>query len=119
MSSSPPPGLGQLGAIDVKHGDSKPSYEAPPGDTKDFTVVGVSDRSSGSDSEDSDEDALAKNPFLDPVAAERWKQVYEDAQYECRHVFDPTLTWTEEEEKKIVRKLDVRVCLWAVSFSPV
>ena len=103
MSSSPPPGTGQPGAFVLKHGDSK-----------DLTLVGVSDRSSGSDSEDSDEEGLAKNPFLDPVAAAWWKQVYEDAQYECRHVFDPTLTWTEEEEKKIVRKLDVRVCLWAV-----
>jgi hypothetical protein len=56
-----------------------------------------------------------KNPFLDPDVEAHWRQVYEDSTYECRHVFDPALTWTEEEEKAIVRKLDWRVCLWAVS----
>lgn len=55
-----------------------------------------------------------RNPFLDPEAAEYWRTVYEKAQYECRHVFDPSLTWTAEEEKAIVRKLDWRICLWAV-----
>ncbi|PKY01098.1 permease of the major facilitator superfamily [Aspergillus campestris IBT 28561] len=53
------------------------------------------------------------NPFADPEVAERYIILYEKAQYECRHVFDPTLTWTPEEEKAIVRKLDWRVCLWA------
>lgn len=53
------------------------------------------------------------NPFLDPKVAEHYREVYESAQYECRHVFDPDLKWTPEEEKKLVRKLDWRVCLWA------
>lgn len=66
---------------------------------------------------DSDEDgeAYRKNPFLDPDVAEHWAVTYEKSQYECRHVFDPTFTWTEEEEKKLVRRLDWHVCLWAVS----
>lgn len=54
------------------------------------------------------------NPFTDPEVAERYAILYEKAQYECRHVFDPTMTWTSEEEKAIVRKLDWRVCFWAV-----
>jgi hypothetical protein len=58
-----------------------------------------------------------KNPFLDPDVAAHWTAVYEASQYECRHVFDPELTWTEEEEKKLVRRLDWRVCLWAVWYS--
>lgn len=62
------------------------------------------------------ENAESNNPFLDPDAAEYWSNVYEKAQYECRHVFDPSLTWTPEEEKAIVRKLDWRICLWAVSW---
>ncbi|KAK1756621.1 major facilitator superfamily domain-containing protein [Echria macrotheca] len=57
--------------------------------------------------------ATEKNPFADPATAERWRQVYEKSQYECRHVYDPTLVWTEEEERRLVRKLDWRVCLWA------
>lgn len=67
---------------------------------------------------DSDEDGsvFAKNPFLDPDVTEHWTSVYDKVQYECRHVFDPNITWTEEEERRLVRKLDWRVCLWAVSF---
>jgi hypothetical protein len=60
------------------------------------------------------ESSDSNNPFLDPDVAEYWRTVYEKAQYECRHVFDPALTWTAEEEKAIVRKLDWRICLWAV-----
>lgn len=59
-------------------------------------------------------DETLDNPFADPDVAERYALIYEKAQYECRHVFDPTLTWTAEEEKALVRKLDWRVCLWAV-----
>ncbi|KAE8153468.1 major facilitator superfamily domain-containing protein [Aspergillus avenaceus] len=58
-------------------------------------------------------DPHANNPFADPEVAERYALIYEKAQYECRHVFDPTMTWTPEEEKALVRKLDMRVCLWA------
>ncbi|KAL1851439.1 hypothetical protein VTK73DRAFT_9417 [Phialemonium thermophilum] len=54
-----------------------------------------------------------KNPFSNPVVAEKWRETYEKSQYECRHVFDPTITWTPEEERRLVRKLDWRVCLWA------
>ncbi|PQE06119.1 allantoate permease protein [Rutstroemia sp. NJR-2017a BBW] len=64
---------------------------------------------------DSDEDGLAfaKNPFLDPDVAAHWTTIYEEAKYECRDLFDPHFTWTEEEEKRIIRRLDWRVCLWA------
>lgn len=55
-----------------------------------------------------------ENPFRDPDVAARYALLYEKAQYECRHVFDPTMTWTPAEEKKLVRKLDWHVCLWAV-----
>jgi hypothetical protein len=58
---------------------------------------------------------LERNPFADPDVAAYWATVYEKSSYECRHIFDPALQWTAAEEKKIVRKLDVRVCLWAVS----
>jgi hypothetical protein len=65
---------------------------------------------------DSDEDgeAIRKNPFLDPDVADHWSTVYEKSKYECRAQFDPGFTWTEEEEKKLVRRLDWHVCLWAV-----
>ncbi|KAL1879315.1 hypothetical protein Daus18300_001897 [Diaporthe australafricana] len=58
-------------------------------------------------------EGFGENPFADEAVAEHWRQVYAESQYECRHVFDPTLTWSEAEEKAIIRKLDWRVCLWA------
>ncbi|KAI1082149.1 allantoate permease [Whalleya microplaca] len=64
---------------------------------------------SGSDNEVTFED----NPFLDPDTASHWRQVYESCQYECRHVFNPKLTWSVREEKELIRKLDWKVCLWA------
>ncbi|KAH8681969.1 permease of the major facilitator superfamily [Xylariales sp. PMI_506] len=54
-----------------------------------------------------------RNPFIDPEVANRWRDTYEAASYECRHKFDPELKWTEEDEKKLVKKLDWHVCLWA------
>ncbi|KOS19819.1 putative transporter [Escovopsis weberi] len=46
-----------------------------------------------------------KHVFSDPAIAEHWRTVYDEAKYENRHRFDPTFTWTAEEEKKLVRKL--------------
>jgi hypothetical protein len=59
---------------------------------------------------DSDEDGkgVQKNPFLDPDVAAHWRAVYEKSQYECRSQFDPRFTWTEEEEKMLVKRLDWR-----------
>ncbi|KAF1811307.1 MFS general substrate transporter [Eremomyces bilateralis CBS 781.70] len=53
------------------------------------------------------------NPFADPQVRDYFIGVYEEAKYECRHIFDAAATWTEEEERKIVRRLDWHVCLWA------
>ncbi|KAL3456370.1 major facilitator superfamily domain-containing protein [Aspergillus heterothallicus] len=33
-------------------------------------------------------------------------------EYEGRHRYDPTAEWTEAEEKKLVRRLDYRICSW-------
>ncbi|KAH8807977.1 major facilitator superfamily domain-containing protein [Xylogone sp. PMI_703] len=57
--------------------------------------------------------SLSTNVFADPEVRAYYVGVYEKAKYECRHVFDPDLTWSAEEEKKLVRKLDWHVCLWA------
>lgn len=79
----------------------------------------TTNQTSQNDQSGSDEEFDEKNPFSDPEVAAHWKQTYANSRYECRHVFDPTVTWTEEEEKRLIRKLDWRVCLWAVlSFLP-
>ncbi|KAK6459991.1 putative allantoate permease [Scheffersomyces coipomensis] len=55
----------------------------------------------------------SKNPFLDPIVADHYRQLYENSKYECRSAFDPALEWTQEEETKLVRKLDFRVAFSA------
>lgn len=34
------------------------------------------------------------------------------ADYEGRHRFDPYASWTAEEEKRVVRKTDIRLLSW-------
>ena len=51
--------------------------------------------------------------FSDPATAEVWRLKYEKAGYENRHRFDPEFSWTADEEKKLVRKIDKRIMLWA------
>jgi hypothetical protein len=54
-----------------------------------------------------DSDAsLSTNVFADPEVRDYYTKLYEDAKYESRHVFDADATWTEEEEKKVIRRLD-------------
>jgi hypothetical protein len=65
------------------------------------------------DSLPASEAELKANPFLDPVVAETYRQIYNEAGYECREAFDPDLQWTQEEEKKLKRKLDLHVAFWA------
>jgi len=57
--------------------------------------------------QDSDSN-FSTNVFQDPEVKSYYIDLYEKSKYECRHVFDADLTWTLEEEKKLVRKLDVR-----------
>lgn len=64
--------------------------------TKDGVVISANDSDA----------SLSTNIFSDPEIKAYYVGVYEKAQYECRHVFDADLTWTREEEKKLVRKLD-------------
>jgi hypothetical protein len=58
-----------------------------------------------SDSLPSSEAELKANPFLDPNVAQTYRQIYEEAGYECREVFDPDLQWK--------RMLDLHVAFWA------
>ncbi|GME87997.1 unnamed protein product [Ambrosiozyma monospora] len=54
-----------------------------------------------------------KNPFLNPVVAKHYHDLYEKTQYECRGRFDPEFEWSEEEEKKVRFKLEYKVTLLA------
>lgn len=73
------------------------------------------DRGSSEEEEGGDGDYGSSNNhiFSDPMVADRWRRIYEAAQYENRHRFDPGYTWTAQEEQKLVRKVDWRIMIWA------
>ncbi|KAK7421545.1 hypothetical protein QQZ08_009890 [Neonectria magnoliae] len=82
---------------------------------RDTKEVFVQDQSSATnyDSGNETSSSASENVFSDPKVADHWRKVYEKAQYENRHRFDPTYTWTAEEEAKLVKKIDWRITLWA------
>ncbi|KAI8665130.1 hypothetical protein NCS56_00948000 [Fusarium sp. Ph1] len=50
--------------------------------------------------------------FSHPARAEYWRNVYDNAKYECRHRFDPSFQWSPLGEVTVKRKLDWRIMLW-------
>lgn len=66
---------------------------------------GTSDDGSSVEDIDGDYGSYSNHIFSDPKVAEYWREVYEKATYEGRHRFDPTLTWTAAEEKRLKRKV--------------
>lgn len=77
---------------------------------------------------DPDSKIVSEYPSSDDVSKKVKKAEYNDrdafvgggsleayepiATYEGRHRYDPKAQWAEEEEKKLVRKLDYRICSW-------
>jgi hypothetical protein len=94
--------------------DPQPSYGADEIKLKVQPTVLTSLDEARTDDTTTSSASTGDNPFLDPEVTERYREVYEKAHYECRHLFDPELTWTPEEERRLVRRTDWRVCLWAV-----
>lgn len=60
---------------------------------------------SGEEEIDGDYGSYHDHVFSDPQIAEYWRNVYEEAQYEGRHRFDPKFTWSATEEKRLKRKV--------------
>lgn len=46
--------------------------------------------------------------FSDPARAEHWRNVYENAKYECRHRFDPSFQWSAKGEVLLKRKVIIK-----------
>lgn len=88
-------------------------------DEKKKTDTGLSSSDSGSVSQESLVDAdgygsTNDHIFSDPAVADHWRTTYENVNYENRHRFDPSFTWSAEEERKLVNKIDRRIMLWYV-----
>lgn len=58
-----------------------------------------------SDSQSEHGSSVHEHIFKDEALARYWRAVYDSSEYENRHRFDPNYTWTEAEEKKLVRKV--------------
>lgn len=43
--------------------------------------------------------------FTNPVRADYWRNIYENAKYECRHRFDPSFQWSPQGEVIVKRKV--------------
>ncbi|KAM0718897.1 hypothetical protein Q7P37_005969 [Cladosporium fusiforme] len=96
--------------------DARKSLEP---DSKQAGFVGLDASTKSKLSSDSlplSETELKDNPFLDPNVAETYRRIYDEAGYECRDAFDPTLEWTPHEEKMLKRKIDLRVIFPACVF---
>jgi hypothetical protein len=91
--------------------DDSTSRSGVNADTKLTDLGGASSSRDSNDNVPLTDGTLEDNPFLDPKIAAHYRDTYESAQYECRHIFDPELRWTSQEERKLVRKLDLRVAL--------
>ncbi|KAG8630706.1 hypothetical protein KVT40_002325 [Elsinoe batatas] len=95
--------------------DKRASYGAAAAVEKDIPNSSDSADSSihsGEEDIDGDYGSYHNHIFKDPKVAEYWRNVYENASYEGRHRFDPHITWTATEEKRLRRKIDIRVMTW-------
>ncbi|RPB13940.1 MFS general substrate transporter [Morchella conica CCBAS932] len=99
----------------------KSSSKAPSSHTPDVIEKQAIDRSASSSFDDtSNESGLVEGDygsqgghiFEDEQVASYWRGVYEKATYEGRHRFDPSFKWTAKEERRLLRKIDLRIMLW-------
>lgn len=92
-------------------------------DGKDLNATTHTQDTTSTDSSGDEEHAAndlggnGEHVFSDPKVAEYWRGVYENARYECRHRFDPTATWTPEEEKKLRRRVSDTMSVVAVAIA--
>lgn len=70
---------------------------------------------SGEEEIDGDYGSYHDHVFKDPKIAEYWRNVYENAQYEGRHRFDPNFTWSATEEKRLKRKVTKHAHIYFLS----
>lgn len=67
-------------------------------------------------SESDEAEESINNPFLNANFREKYVQLYEETQYECRSRLDHTFKWTKQEQRRITWKLDFIVTAMACLF---
>ncbi|KAI9744912.1 MAG: hypothetical protein M1818_001838 [Claussenomyces sp. TS43310] len=81
---------------------------------KEPKVHSITENSPGSSVIGKSPDADAKQARSDTYAEGGLTKFYEPIpEYEGRHRWDPRAEWSAAEEKKLIRKLDYRICSWA------
>ncbi|KAH8663381.1 major facilitator superfamily transporter [Tricladium varicosporioides] len=99
-----------------------PAPYLPPSSSKELNDKSLPISSSPSTESILDSDLEKSNPeygsypghiFAKEEVADYWRNIYEKAGYEGRHRFDPNFEWSAEDEKKVRRKIDIRIIAWA------
>ena len=72
------------------------------------TTANASIRMDPNDSEGNAKPTIGRNESVDTL--EKFYVPIE--RYEGRHRYDPTATWTDAEERSLLKRLDLRVCAW-------
>lgn len=98
---------------EIQENDSDSSTNSESNYLKKLQDSGYSIKSISSDDEYDNFEPIDSNPFLDENLASYYKKVYDDCEYECRHVFDPSLSWSQWEEEAVIKKLDYRIAFFA------
>lgn len=103
-----------MGYIGVNKKESTRVRQQVSPDEKGFSEELVKEvRSYSSSDEETLQPESGPNPFKDPSIAKYYTNLYESTKYESRGAFDPEFEWTKEEEKSVLRKIDLRVALTA------
>ena len=88
---------------------TKPTTNKPDGavDIASETPIAVPAVDAEKRSAFQDDDADHEHVFSDPARAEHWQRLYQEADYEGRHRFDPSFRWSPQGERLLKRKVDI------------
>lgn len=104
---------------EIEYATESTALLSPQSKKKDSTIISVisidEDKSFNSRNFDfeNNDNGTEHNVFANPDVAAYYRKVYENAEYEGRHVFDPEMTWSKDEERRVLWKIEWNVLLWA------
>ena len=89
---------------------SIPLRELPTNETSSFARGHVQQAHTGEEDSIGTKSDLDRIPKVDEYSLDKYYVPIEA--YEGRHRYDPKATWSETEERSLIRKLDIRVCAY-------